>query len=653
MCGIAGFFGKPDVPTPHELLRRMIAAVSHRGPDAQGFSLDEKAGLGHARLSIIDPVAGKQPMANADRTVIAVLNGEIFNYIELRRELIAKGDRFRTDSDTEVALKLYEDAGPDCVERFNGDFAFAVWDARARRLMLARDRMGVRPLYYARRSGSLFFASEAKALLAVPGISANLDPIALDQIFTFWFPLAPRTVFRDICELPPAHVLLAEAERISVRRYWRLEFPEASNEQGFDRRSEAEIAEHVRVLLRDATRLRLRSDVPVGAYLSGGLDSAIVAAAVHRIAPGRLHTFSVAFDDPEFDESAHQQHMVDTLGTEHRSIRCGADRIAQVFPAVIRHVERPVLRTAPAPLFCLSDLVRRSGFKVALTGEGADEVFAGYDIFKEAKVRRFCARQPQSRRRPLLFRRLYPYLSRMRGQPQAYLQAFFGARFDQTADPLFSHLPRLRTTARAKQFFSADLRREIGDYDALAELRASLPPEYERWHPLAQAQFLETAYLLPGYILSAQGDRVAMAHAVEGRFPFLDRDVVALADALPPTYKLRALDEKHVLKRAARGLLPDQIVDKRKIGFFRGATDAWLQTQLDGSLADVLLQANPRYGDLVDRAGVERLVTARRAGSRANVQLLLALVMLEVWLETFLPRAVPARVAAPEPAQVA
>jgi asparagine synthase (glutamine-hydrolysing) len=503
-------------------------------------------------------------MANADRSVIAVLNGEIFNYVELRRELIVNGARFRTNSDTEVALKLYEKMGPNCVERFNGDFALALWDTRSRRLMLARDRMGVRPLYYAPAGGSLWFASEVKALLAAPGISATLDPIALDQIFTLWFPLPPRTVFRDVCELPPGHVLLADAQSVTVRPYWRLEFPEAGDEPAFDSRGEAEIAEHVGALLLDATRLRLRSDVPVGAYLSGGLDSAVMAAAARRLAPDRLNTFSLTFEDPEFDESLHQQLIARVLDSQHHSIRCSAADVARVFPAVIRHIERPVLRTAPAPLFVLSDFVRRHGFKVVLTGEGADEVFAGYDIFKEARLRRFCARQPRSRRRPLLLRRLYPYLSGIRGQPQAYLQAFFGAGLEETNDPLFSHLPRLRTTAAAKQFFSAELRSEIGDYDALAELRASLPADFGRWDPLAQAQYLETTYLLPGYILSSQGDRVAMAHAVEGRFPFLDHRVVELAAGIPARLKLKGLREKYILRRSARGLLPEELTERPK-----------------------------------------------------------------------------------------
>ena len=639
MCGIAGFFGKPDVSVPHGLLRRMIAAISHRGPDEQGFFLDGNAGLAHARLSIIDPVAGKQPMANADRTVIAVLNGEIFNYIELRRELIAKGRRFRTNSDTEVVLQLYEEMGPDCVEKFNGDFAFALWDTRSRRLMLARDRMGVRPLYYARAGGSLFFASEVKALLAAPGIGAALDPIALDQIFTLWFPLAPRTVFRDVCELPPAHVLLADAERVAVRRYWRLEFPDAGDEQGFDRRGEAEIAEHVRTLLLDATRLRLRSDVPVGAYLSGGLDSAIVAAAIRRVAPGQLRTFSVTFEDPEFDESPHQQHMVRALGTEHRAIRCGAADIAQVFPAVIRHTERPVLRTAPAPLFVLSDVVRRHGFKVVLTGEGADEVFAGYDIFKESKLRRFCARQPQSRRRPLLFRRLYPYLSGIRGQPQPYLQAFFGAGLEHTNDPLFSHLPRLRTTAAAKQFFSAELRREIGNYDAMGELRASLPAEFGRWDPLAQAQYLETAYLLPGYILASQGDRVAMAHAVESRFPFLDHRVVELAARIPARLKLRGLREKHILRESARPLLPQRITERPKQPYRAPESRCFFAPGSPEHVRDALSASAIASAGYFDPDAVDKLVQKCRRqgllGFRDNTAFL-GILSTQLWHRAFI-----------------
>jgi asparagine synthase (glutamine-hydrolysing) len=565
MCGIAGFYGTPDSSVPRlVLLQRMIGAIAHRGPDAQGVFTDGKVGLAHARLSIIDLESGQQPMANADGTIHVSFNGEIFNYVELRDELMARGHRFATTSDTEVILHLYEERGPDCVEAFNGDFAFAIWDSRRNRLMLARDRMGVRPLFHTTRNGCLYFASEVKALLEAPGVTATLDPFALDQIFTFWFPLSPRTPFKDIQELPPAHVLIAEGDKVAVRPYWKLSYPDAADAGAWDNRSEADIAEELRELLLDATRIRLRSDVPVGAYLSGGLDSSIIAAAVKRIRPDRLRTFSVTFESEEFDESAYQQDMVRALGTEHSAVACTTADIGRAFPTVIRHTERPILRTAPAPLMTLSQLAHGSGYKVVLTGEGADEVFAGYDIFKEAKIRRFCARQPQSQRRPLLLKRLYPYLPQLKGQSQSYLEAFFGAQLNGADDPLFSHLPRFRTTAGAKLFFSGDLRRTLRGYDALAELRERLPAEFARWHPLSQAQYLETAHLLPGYILSSQGDRVAMAHAVEGRFPFLDHRVVEFASRIPPKMKIRGLREKHILREAMKGLLPPHIGNRTK-----------------------------------------------------------------------------------------
>jgi asparagine synthase (glutamine-hydrolysing) len=565
MCAIAGFYGTPHASLPRQvLLRRMIDAVAHRGPDAQGVLAQHNVGLAHARLSIIDLAGGQQPMANADGTLYVTFNGEIFNYIELRDELIARGRRFVTQSDTEVILHLYEERGPGCVEALNGDFAFAIWDSRNNRLMLARDRMGVRPLFYTTRNGCLYFASEVKALLRVPGVTASLDPIALDQIFTFWFPLSPRTPFKDIEELPPAHVLIAEGDSVTVRPYWRLGYPDAADAGAWDNRREDDIADELRALLLDATRIRLRSDVPVGAYLSGGLDSSIVTAAIKRIKPARLRTFSVTFESEEFDESAYQRDMVRALSTEHNSIACTTADIGRAFPAVIRHCERPILRTAPAPLLCLSKLVHASGYKVVLTGEGADEVFAGYDIFKEAKIRRFCAAEPQSKWRPLLLKKLYPYLPQLKGQSQSYLEAFFGAQLDGIDDPLFSHLPRFRTTAGAKTFFSADLRKSLAGYDTLADLRDCLPAEFARWHPLSQAQYLETAYLLPGYILSSQGDRVAMANAVEGRFPFLDHRIVEFAARIPPKLKIRGLREKHILREAMKSVLPSHIGNRTK-----------------------------------------------------------------------------------------
>ncbi len=558
MCGIAGYFALTPRPiAPRAVLERMVEAVRHRGPDAGGVYLDSRAGLGHRRLSIIDLSGGKQPLSTADERLWVTFNGEIFNYVELTAELTARGRQFQTRSDTETILHAYAEHGPRCVESFNGDFAYALWDRDRQRLVLARDRMGVRPLYYTVQDGVLVFASEVKSLFSYPGLRAELDPIALDQCFTFWAPLAPRTAFKGVLELPPGHQLIAENGNFRVEPYWKLEFPRRGEHQH-------RTLEEVESLLADATRIRMRADVPVGAYLSGGFDSSATTALAKQYNGARLCTFSVEFESAELDESAYQRTMVEALRTEHSALRCSGADIAASFPAVIRHTERPIVRSAPAALFLLSRRVRDAGFKVVLTGEGADEVFGGYDIFKEAKVRRFWARQPDSRWRPLLLRRLYPYLSRLQSQSTSYLEAFFRTGLAAHADPLFSHLPRFALTRRISQFYSGGLRTQINGYDPLEELRGALPPEFASWHPLSRAQYLETGCLLPGYILSSQGDRVAMAHAVEGRFPFLDHRVVELGAALPPELKLRGLREKHVLREALGRHVPRAIVERPK-----------------------------------------------------------------------------------------
>jgi asparagine synthase (glutamine-hydrolysing) len=304
--------------------------------------------------------------------------------------------------------------------------------------------------------------------------------------------------------------------------------------------------------------------VPVGAYLSGGLDSTLVTALIRKFTGAPLKTFSIGFDHPEFDESRYQSEAVRFLGTDHRQVRCARADIGRVFPEVVWHAERPIVRTAPAPLYILSGLVRERGYKVVLTGEGSDEMLGGYDIFKEAKIRRFCAARPESRRRPLLLKRLYPYLGGLQSQSGAYLQAFFGARPDEAGDEFFSHLPRWRLTSTLKTIFSSSLRSEIGAYDGLAELRDALPVGFSGWDALCQAQYLESTTLLPGYILSSQGDRMAMAHSVEARFPFLDHRVVEFAARVPPRLKMRVLNEKYLLKRCAEGLVPPSVAQRAK-----------------------------------------------------------------------------------------
>ena len=394
-----------------------------------------------------------------------------------------------------------------------------------------RNRLGVRPLFYTQTGQSFLFASEIKALLACPEVECELDLRALDQIFTFWVTLPPRTAFRNIWQLPPGHSLVHENGQVRVWEYWHLKYAPANDrtENGQERSTEELLA-----LLLDATRIRLRSDVPVGAYLSGGLDSTFITALTKRLVGDRLRNFSVSFDDAEFDKSAYQKEASEFLHTQHSSVGCSGEDIARVFREVIWHTEQPIVRTAPAPLFLLSELVRNSGFKVVLTGEGADEILGGYDIFKEAKIRRFWGRNPASVWRPVLLKRLYPYMDAMQRQSPAYLKSFFHVTAEDLASPFFSHLPRWELTAKLKMFFSGAVRAEMKTDGAVSELEQVLPRSYPSWSAFNQAEYLEAMYLLPGYILSSQGDRMAMAHAVEGRYPFLDFRIVEFAAKLRP-----------------------------------------------------------------------------------------------------------------------
>jgi asparagine synthase (glutamine-hydrolysing) len=457
-------------------------------------------------------------------------------------------------------------------------------------------------------------------------------------MFTFWFPLAPRTPFKDIAELPPAHVLVADANGVTTRQYWRFEYPDAADDRPVSPAEEARLTDEVRALLLDAVRIRLRADVPIGAYLSGGLDSSITTAAIRSFVPDQLRSFSVAFESAEFDESEFQREMVDDLDLKHSTTLCRDGDIAGILPKLIRHTERPIMRTAPAPMLMLSRLVRDNGFKVVLTGEGADEIFAGYDVFKEAKVRRFCAAQPNSKRRPQLLKRLYPYMPRLQGQSQRYLEAFFGGHKDALDDPLYSHLPRFRSSAGAKAFFSADLRAQIGNYDALADLRERLPADFMRWHPLSQSQYLESAYLLPGYILSSQGDRVGMANAVEGRFPFLDHRLIELAAKIPPRLKLKGLVEKHILRQSMKHLLPGSIATRPKQPYRAPESRAFLRSGAAASVMDHMSAANINAAGYFEPEFVERLVAKcsklPSTGFRDNLAFV-GILSTQVWHETF------------------
>ncbi|MGH3354177.1 MAG: asparagine synthase (glutamine-hydrolyzing) [Nocardioides sp.] len=615
MCGISGirsYAGPPDA----ELVRRMMAALVHRGPDGSGYYRDEHVALGHTRLAIVDTAGGVQPMTNEDGTVWVSFNGEIFNYVELAAQLRDRGHTFRTHSDTEVIVHAWEEWGTGCFDRFNGQWALAIWDRRTGSLVLSRDRFGVRPLFYTYVRDRLLFASEVKALLTDPEVPRRFDPAGLDEVLTFWSTLAPRTVFEGISQVPPgSYLVIGPNGETSEHRFWSPSFPDLTEPTDLTGRASMgaeEAAEALREAIVDAARLRFtRSDVPVGAYLSGGLDSAVTASVVAGFTEAPLHTFSLRFADAEFDEGGYQSLMAQRLGTRHEDVVVGERDIAEIFPEVVRHAETPLLRTAPAPMFLLSRLVREAGFKVVVTGEGADEVLGGYDIFREARVRELWTRDPAAAEAAV--ERLYPWMRRSPNQAPAFARSFFGRNL-VAGDPAMSHRPRWDSTSVLKSMLVEDMRVAA---DAAGDLAATMPAESSSWDVLSRAQWLEMTTLLPGYILASQGDRMLMGNSVEGRFPFLDPRVAELAGRVPADLLMRGLDEKHLLKRAFADLVPAEILARPKqpyrapdaAAFFAAGSPDWLDAV---TAPAAIKEAGVFRPELVERL----LAKCRRGGGR-------------------------------------
>ncbi len=610
MCGIAGIVNlteRGETPSAG-LLARMIGMIRHRGPDEYGMYRDGHAGLVHARLSIIDLASGQQPLANEDGSLWIIFNGEIFNYVELREELETLGHRFRTRSDTEVIVHAFEAWGEECFARFNGQWALALWDSRRRRLVLARDRVGVRPLYIRESGGTVWFASEVKAIFADPSVPRAVNIQALAQTFTYWASVAPLSFFEGIEELKPGSIRVYEAG--GARRdtvYWYPKYPARDSDPSpMDVR---EATEALRTKLDEATRLRMvRADVPVGSYLSGGIDSSVTAWLGRQAKTGDFRTFSIRFDDAEFDETRFQRAMAATLDSRHEEYVVTRADIARVFPDVIWHTERPILRTAPAPMFLLSRLVRNAGIKAVLTGEGADEVLGGYDIFREAKIREFWSRQPASQCRPHLFDRLYPYLARSPKRAHGLAVEFWRQGLALAGKPGFSHDPRWRTTAMLKRFFRPEITSSLA-LRPMPDVLASLPLEFGSWDGLGQAQFLEVATLLSSYLISSQGDRMLMAHSVEGRFPFLDAGVMEFCNNLQPRYKIAGLNEKFLLKRMARGMIPAEIIDRQKQPYRAPDAISFVHPAAPSYVQDLLSEESVRNAGLFEPSAVCTLLS--------------------------------------------
>lgn len=634
MCGIAGIARSRPGRVSVEPLARMAAAIRHRGPDGYGFYTGSHVGFAHLRLSIVDVAGGAQPLTNEDGQVVITYNGEVYNHPELRRELESRGHVFRTRSDTEVLVHAYEEWGADMLRRLNGQFAFAIHDAATQTVFLARDRFGVRPLFFAEVAGSLYFASELKALLASGEVEAALDPRAIDEVFTFWATRPPRSGLLGIQALEPGTYGIWRRGKLRVQRYYELDFPEETDEP-------RDVIEQLDELMRTGVDLRMRADVPVGAYLSGGLDSSITATLAAAASPHALRSFSITFDDPRFDESAFQREVARDVGSIHSIASMGQNAIADSFPDVVWHAETPLIRTAPAPMFHLARLTKESGIKVVLTGEGADELFLGYDLFKEVSVRRFCLRRPESEARTRLFDRLYPYLLDG-GKAGAFWRRFF-LDAGKPSDPLFSHLPRFMLTSWIKEFYSPDFASSLFGFDALDEVRQSLPTRFFGWSPLNQAAYLEMTLLLSPYLLSSQGDRMAMAHGVEGRFPFLDHRLFEFSSALPTGSRLRGLKEKEVLRRWARRILPRRVSGRAKQPYRAPDAPSFFGSNAPPYVADALSPDSVRRTGVFSPRAVDGLVRRCRAGRATGFrenQALVAVLSTQLWHEQFVGRPV-------------
>jgi asparagine synthase (glutamine-hydrolysing) len=625
MCGIVGEIG--PAACNREQLLSMMGMLTHRGPDEAGILVSDGLAFGHLRLSIVDLQNGQQPMSTADGRYWITFNGEIFNHVELRRELESLGQVFRTRCDTEVLLNAFRQWGPDCLHRFNGQWAFALWDRKAGSFFLARDRFGVRPLFYTvlYDGKTLIFASEIKAILADSRVSRQLDIDALRDIFASWGCESGRTPVQSIRQLPAGSCMEIKAGKIDIRKWWDIDLsPDAINWS----RSEESWREETRAALNEACRLRLRADVPVGTYLSGGLDSSIITWLSKTYHQPNLETFSLAFSDAGYDESPFQDLLAGKAGTEHHRLSVHRETIAENFAHAIWHTETPMHRTAPVPLMQLSGLVRSQGMKVVLSGEGADEVFGGYDQFKENRIRRFWARHPASSWRKRLLDRLELNVPRSGPRTRAFWYAFYQDGLRDTHRSGYSHHPRWRNGISLLPLINESAREGFqGGKNWIEEVESTAPAGFGSWDPLSQAQYWEIRQFLAGYLLSSQGDRVSMANSVESRYPFLDANVFDVAKRMPPNHKLRVLREKDILKKTFEQDLPKRIVERRKypyrapdaLALYRGA----LRQQLLDSVTPEAVRRRGIFHVEAIRKLMDRVDSSESPAARDNMALVL------------------------------
>lgn len=633
MCGIYGYVSRNDKINP-ETLRAMGRALAHRGPDDEGEMIQNtgavSAGLGHKRLSIIDlSPAGKQPLANEDETLWITLNGEIYNYQELRKELEDNGHRFRSRSDTEVVLHLYEESGTRCLDQLSGMFAFAIWDSKKKSLFLARDRVGKKPLHYCATDGRIIFASEIKALLQHPGVSHELDLKALSKYLSYEYVPAPDTIFRSIKKLEPGHYLFHENGESHCFPYWQIPIEDdpATN------RSEADYTEELRELLERAVRRRLVADVPVGLFVSGGLDSGIVAAFAAR-ARDHLQCFSVGFDEPSFDESAYSKQVAASLGIKHHLKVFDANEMLRLVPELPQILDEPLADPSILPLYLLSRFASER-MKVVLSGDGGDELFAGYQTFQAHKLMTYFSALPGFIKQSI--KTISSHLPVSHGYLSTdYKLKQFLKGDGASAETRFFLWRGAFGNNEKNDLLTPDIRRELAGHDAYEDVdryirESGLTKELERILYLAMKLYLQDNNLVTV-------DRASMANGLEVRCPLLDQDVVEFVCRLPAKYKLYGFKTKYLLKKAAAGMLPRNIIHRQKKGF--GIPLAkWLNTDLKEFMLDNLSEERIRRQGLFCYPYVKRLLDEQLAKTSDHRERLWTLLVFQSWYEKYVDHA--------------
>lgn len=637
MCGISGVLDWDGVVRggfAHP--SGMVRAMRHRGPDAQGewTSPDGRAWLGHDRLSIIDlSESGRQPLSNEDGTVWIAFNGEIYNFQSLRNELEGLGHRFRTRTDTEAIVHAYEQWGTDCVRRMRGMFAFAIWDIRAKRLFVARDRVGKKPLFYTQHGGRFYFASELQGLLSEPTLPREVNVEAIDDYLSWGYIPAPKTGFRNVHKLPPAHWLLVDLTPdgpvIKVDRYWQLDYSQKL------KLTEQEACDALREKLTEAVRLRMISDVPLGAFLSGGIDSSIVVGLMAGLSDRPVKTFSIGFNESSFSELPHARRIAEKWGTEHHELIVEPNAL-EIVPMLARHYGEPYADSSAVPSYYVAKITRDS-VTVALNGDGGDESFAGYDRYRAAYMAERLRRLPGAALGARMLAPLLPDSLDFRN-PTRRLKRFLQAFDQSTSDRYARWLTFFRPSDKAA-LYSGDLARLAGA-GAPESWYGRLFAETRSLHPVDACMAVDVQSYLP-YDLLVKVDITSMATSLEGRSPFLDHEVMEFAAKLPVDLKLRGKTSKYLPKTAFQDLLPRENVYRPKMGFGVPVGD-WFRGPLKDLVRDALLSDKAGQRGYFQQSELNRLLTEHQEGRADHAFRLWSLLMLEMWHREMVDR-VPSR----------